>query len=120
MYNNNYTKWAEGMDKATKDTPFDVVIMSRQLGASLKIARKRRGLTQDEVARRIGATRFVILNAEKGESVTSHHLFSMLWLYGLLGQMLESLSDSKDVIGMSYEKSRLPQRVRKQGHQDEF
>lgn len=44
----------------------------------------------------------------------------MLWLYGLLGQMLESLSDSKDVIGMSYEKSRLPQRVRKQGHQDEF
>lgn len=69
---------------------------------------------------RIGATREVVMNAEKGKSVTSYHLLSMLWLYGLLSQAINSISDDKDRVGMSLEKSNLPLRVRKKVSDAEF
>jgi len=101
-------------------TPFDVQMMSKALGESLKVARKRRGMTQSEVAMRIGATREVVMNAEKGKSVTSYNLMSMLWLYGLLNQAINSISHDKDVVGMSLEKTKLPVRVRKKVSDAEF
>lgn len=109
------------MDKpAFSQTPFDVVMMSKALGNSLQVARKRRGLTQSEVATRIGTAREVVMNAEKGKSVTSYNLMSMLWLYGLLNQAINSISDDKDAVGMSFEKSKLPMRVRKKVSDAEF
>ena len=108
------------MKKTTFDIPFDVIVMSEALGKSLKIARKRRGMTQREVALRIGSTREVVLNAEKGKSITSYNLFAILWLYGLLYQAIDAVSDDKDVIGMSHEKSRLPQRVREKKSDNDF
>lgn len=101
-------------------TPFDVQLMSKALGESLRVARKRRGMTQRDVAMRIGATREVVMNAEKGKSVTSYNLMSMLWLYGLLNQAINSIADDKDVVGLSFEKSRLPVRVRKKVSDGEF
>lgn len=101
-------------------TPFDVQVMSKTLGDSLRVARKRRRMTQRDVAMRIGATREVVMNAEKGKSVTSYNLMSMLWLYGLLNQAINSISDDKDVVGLSFEKSRLPVRVRKKVSDGEF
>lgn len=101
-------------------TPFDVQVMSKALGESLRVARKRRGMTQRDVAMRIGATREVVMNAEKGKSVTSYNLMSMLWLYGLLNQAINSIADDKDVVGLSFEKSRLPVRVRKKVSDAEF
>jgi transcriptional regulator with XRE-family HTH domain len=109
------------MDKpAFSQTPFDVVLLSKALGESLKVARKRRGMTQSEVAMRIGTAREVVMNAEKGKSVTSYNLMAMLWLYGLLNQAINSISDDKDVVGMSFEKSKLPMRVRKKVSDAEF
>jgi len=101
-------------------TPLDVQMMSKALGESLKVARKRRGMTQSDVALRIGATREVVMNAEKGKSITSYNLMSMLWLYGLLSQAINSISDDKDVVGMSLEKTKLPVRVRKKVSDAEF
>ena len=109
------------MDKtAFSQTPFDVVLLSKALGESLKVARKRRGLTQSEVAMRIGTAREVVMKAENGKSVTSYNLMAMLWLYGLLNQAINSISDDKDVVGMSFEKSKLPMRVRKKVSNAEF
>ena len=54
--------------------PFDDLMMTKTLGESLKVARKRRGMTQSDLAMRIGATREVVMNAEKGKSVTLYHL----------------------------------------------
>ena len=91
------------MDKpAFSQTPFDVVLLSKALGESLKVARKRRVMTQSEVAMRIGVAREVVMKAEKGKSVTSHHLMAMLWLSGLLNQAINSFSDDKDVVCMSF------------------
>lgn len=109
------------MDKQVfSKIPFDVILMSKALGESLKVARKRRGLTQSEVAMRIGAAREVVIKAEKGKSITSYNLMAMLWLYGLLNQAINAISDDKDVVGMSFEKSKLPTRVRKKVSDAEF
>jgi|GEM_PF-3582700 transcriptional regulator with XRE-family HTH domain len=109
------------MDKPTfSQTPFDVIMMSKVLGNALQFARKRRGLTQSDVAMRIGTAREVVMNAEKGKSITSYNLMAMLWLYGLLGQAINSISDEKDVVGMSFEKSKLPLRIRKKVSDVEF
>lgn len=106
--------------KKQTTTIFDVKVSAEKVGASLKIARQRRGMTQGEVALRIGVGREVVLNAEKGKSIASHSMFSLLWLYGLLGQMVASVADDKDIVGMSREKSMLPLRVRKKVDDDEF
>lgn len=101
-------------------TPLDVIIMSKSLGISLKTARKRRGFTQEDVASRIGVAREVVLNAEKGKATSSYNLMSMLWLYGLLGQMIDAVSHDRDTVGISLDRSRLPKRVRKKACDDEF
>lgn len=107
------------MDKPIFNTPVDVIAAAKSLGASLKLARKRRHMTQANVALRLNITREVVINAEKGKPVTSHNLLSILWLYGLLSQMANAVSDEKDVIGLSLEKSALPERVRNKLRRDD-
>jgi len=108
------------MVKQTFSVPFDVIKAAGTIGSSLKTARKRRTMTQMEVAMRIGVSREVVINAEAGKPVSSHTLLSMLWLYGLLRQAINSVADDKDVIGMSLEKSKLPVRVRKKDMSNDF
>lgn len=101
------------MKNTTFTTPLDVVVLSKTLGLSLKTARKRRGLTQEDAALRIGVAREVILNAEKGKPTSSHNLLAMFWLYGMLQRVVDVASPDNDKVGMSLETSRLPERVRK-------
>jgi len=108
------------MVKLTFNVPLDAIKAAGSIGLSLKIARKRRSMTQMEVAMRIGVSREVVINAEAGKPVSSHTLLSMLWLYGLLRQAIDSVADDKDVIGMSMEKSKLPIRVRKKVNNNDF
>jgi transcriptional regulator with XRE-family HTH domain len=115
-----YLIFIYGMIKQTFNVPFDVVKAAESIGLSLKTSRKRRSMTQSDVAMRIGVSREVVINAEAGKTVSSHSLLSMLWLYGLLRQALDSVADDKDVIGMSMEKSKLPVRVRKKGINNDF
>ena len=108
------------MKKQTLDTPFDVLVLSEKMGSSLKTARLRRGMTQNEAALRAGVGRELVLRAEKGKPVSSRSLFSLLWLYGLLNQMVSSVSDDKDIAGIAREKNLLPTRARKRKIDDEF
>jgi transcriptional regulator with XRE-family HTH domain len=110
------------MKKTTKShcfqVPTDVLSQAKIIGKQLKIARKKRSLTQADVAMRIGVTRDVVIKAEQGISVASHSLLSMVWMVGLLSQFAGSIADSKDVVGLSLSRSKLPKRVRVKN--DEF
>lgn len=68
---------------------------------------------------RIGVAREVVSNAEKGKSISSHNLLALLWLYGMLGRVVDVTSPSNDQVGMSLENSSLPERVREKLN-DEF
>jgi len=108
------------MKKQSFKTPIEVIVANKTLGATLKTARKRRSMTQSDVAMRIGVSREVVIKAESGQSIASSSLLSMLWLYGLLRQAVDSVSDDKDVIGLSMEKTKLPERVRNKGGDNDF
>jgi transcriptional regulator with XRE-family HTH domain len=103
------------MIKLTFPTPEDAINGAKKIGEHIKIARKRRSMTQEDVAMRIGVNREIVIRAEQGKVVGSHNLLALLWLFGLLNQAIESISPVKDVVGTSMENHRLRQRIRRKG-----
>ena len=84
------------------------------LASALKTARKRRGLTQEDMARKVGVTPRTIIRLEKGDSkVNLATLLACMSVYGLLAQLTESIAPTKDLKGEEKERLRLPERVRK-------
>lgn len=61
---------------------------SEGLGADLRTARLRRNTTLAEVAERIGASREVVGEAERGKLSTSVAVYAaLLWSYGLVDRL---------------------------------
>jgi transcriptional regulator with XRE-family HTH domain len=106
------------MIKQTFPTPEDAVNGAKKIGEFIKIARKRRNMTQEDAAMRIGVNREIIIRAEQGKVVGSHNLLALLWLFGLLNQAIDSVSPVKDIVGTSMENQRLKKRIRRKGNGD--
>ena len=84
-----------------------------KLGADLNRARRRRNLTQQEVAKRIGASLNTVKRLEGGDlKVPLHFLARMLFLFGELDRLSTLLDSGQDAIGLTLMDDRLPQRVR--------
>jgi len=80
--------------------PYQVERSLNKLGADLKTARLRRNLTIEDVARKIGTSRFVVADAERGKASTGIVTYAaMLWVYGLLDRFAEVADPSKDEEG---------------------
>ena len=82
--------------------PFEVESALQRLGANLKTARLRRGLTVAEVAEKIGTGSRAVADAEKGRPGTAiaTHL-ALLWAYDLLQQADDLAAPSKDEVGLA-------------------
>ena len=82
--------------------PFAVETAIKQLGTNLRIARLRRNLTLDEVARKLGVSRYVVAHAERGKPSTSLAVYAgLLWTYALLDQFAELADPAKDSEGLA-------------------
>jgi hypothetical protein len=80
--------------------PYQVESNLKSLGHNLKIARLRRNLTTAEVGEKIGASRFVIADAEKGKPSTGIAIYAaLLWAYGLTDQLAELADPGRDSEG---------------------
>jgi transcriptional regulator with XRE-family HTH domain len=90
-------------------TPYAVEQALKRLGANLRTARLRRGLTIEDVAQRIGSGVRAVADAEKGQPGTAGAVYlALLWVYDLLSKV-ESVADpALDTEGLG----RLPQRQR--------
>lgn len=67
-----------------------------QMGEQLKLARKRRRLTMNQVAERAGISRSTLFAIEKGESsVAMGSYFNVLRTYGLAGDILKLGGDDE-------------------------
>jgi transcriptional regulator with XRE-family HTH domain len=85
-----------------------------KLGDDLNRARRRRNLTQQEVAKRIGASLNTVKRLESGDpKVPLHFLARMLFLFGELDRLCNLLDSGLDDIGLTLMDDRLPQRVRR-------
>lgn len=84
----------------------------KKLGGDINIARRKRRLTVEMMAERIGASKSTYLRVERGESTVSMGVYAMcLFSLGLDG--IDKIADvSKDTAGLLLEEERLPTRVR--------
>ena len=93
--------------------PASVEEALRRLGRNIRAARLRRKLPQAILARRMGASRFVVADVEKGKPTTGIAVYlGALWALGLLGHMRDVANPDQDEEGKALERARSPKRAR--------
>jgi transcriptional regulator with XRE-family HTH domain len=84
-----------------------------RLGRGLGLARRRRHLTQADLAGRIGASVNTIRRLEAGHpGIALGQVARVLQVFGELGALDQLLDTAHDGIGLTLMDERLPQRVR--------
>lgn len=78
----------------TETPPYAVQEAIKKLGANLRTARLRRNITLADMAAKLGVSRYVVADAEKGKVTTGVVVYvGMLWAMNLLNH-LELVADS--------------------------
>lgn len=97
------------LSKIAKAPPAAVEITLRQLGQNIRTARLRRKLRLEDLAKRVGISRYVMSDIEKGKTSTAIASYmGALWALGLLEDMKIIADPDRDTEGKILEKSRLP------------
>jgi transcriptional regulator with XRE-family HTH domain len=74
----------------------------KTLGKNLRIARLRRNLTHEDIAAKIGVSRRIIADAERGKPSTSIAVYvAVLWAMGLADKLDEVADPAKDSEGLA-------------------
>ena len=95
-------------------TPLPVMRSLARLGEAVSQARRRRNLTQQDLAERIGASANTVRRMEAGHPGTALvHLARAMQVFGELEQLNQLLDTPQDTIGLVLMNEQLPQRVRK-------
>ena len=85
-----------------------------RLGANIRTARLRRNWRLQDLAQRMGVTRFTVADVEKGKPGTSAAAyFGALWALGLLEQLTPVADPDLDSVGKTLEAARAPQVARR-------
>jgi len=91
----------------------------QRLGESVRLARVRRNLSQEELAQACGITRKTLYALEKGApGATLATVFTVLWRLGLLDTAAALADPDADEHGKILEASRRPKRVRQPAGSD--
>lgn len=100
--------------KNLSSAPLPLVRSLSRLGQAISLTRRRRRLTQQELADRIGATATTVRRMENGHPGTAiMHIARALQVFGELGQLNQLLDTPQDTVGLILMDENLPQRVRK-------
>ena len=79
------------------------------IGRNIRTARLRRRLPQAELAERMGVSRFVVADVERGKPTSGVAVYlGALWALGLLGQMRDVANPDRDEEGKALERARSP------------
>ena len=85
----------------------------QRLGRNIRTARLRRRLPQTALAERMGVSRFVVADVERGKPTTGVAAYvGALWVLGLLGGLSEVAEPDRDEEGKALERARGPRRAR--------
>lgn len=97
-----------------KPLPLPVVRSLSRLGRGVSLARRRRNLSQQDLADRIGASVHTVRRLEAGApGIALGHFVRALQVFGELAQLDLLLDTAQDTIGLTLMDAQLPQRVRK-------
>jgi transcriptional regulator with XRE-family HTH domain len=99
--------------------PYPVEQALNRLGENLRTARIRRNFTIDEVAKKIGAGRRAVMDAEKGKASTGIAIYAaLLWVYDLLSPLNDLANPANDEQGLTLIAAKEKTRARKSGGLD--
>ena len=97
------------VSKISKSPPAAVEEILNRLGRNIRIARLRRRLSMEELAERIGISRYVMADIEKGKPTTAIVAYiGGLWALGLHGDIRELADPDSDEEGKILERARSP------------
>jgi len=97
------------VSKISKSLPAAVEDILNRLGRNIRTARLRRKLSMEELAERVGISRFVLADIEKGKPTTAIAAYlGALWVLGLLRDMREVADPDRDEEGKILERARSP------------
>jgi transcriptional regulator with XRE-family HTH domain len=84
-----------------------------RFGRDLAVARRKRRLTLDMMAERVGVAKATYQRLEKGDPTVAFGAYVMaLWVLGFGDAFSEIAESSRDLQGLSLDEERLPKRVR--------
>ena len=85
----------------------------QRLGRNIRTARLRRRMPQQQLAKRVGVSRFVVADIERGKPTTGIAAYlGALWALGLLGHMRDVADPDRDEEGKTLEQARSPRTAR--------
>src|SRR4051794_1149726 len=92
--------------------PYQVEKSLKKLGNDLKTARLRRRLLIEEVAQKIGTSRFAVADAEKGKPSAGIAVYAaLLWTYGFIERLADIVDPARDEEGLALSLHRRPARA---------
>jgi transcriptional regulator with XRE-family HTH domain len=93
--------------------PLPVQRAIEKLGNDLALARRRRRISQQSLATRIGASVSTVKRMEKGDMrVPLHFIARSLHVFGELDRLVSLLDSANDEIGLTLADEALPKRIR--------
>jgi len=97
------------VSRISKSPPAAVEDILNRLGRNIRTARLRRKLSMQELAERVGISRYVLADIEKGKPTTAIAAYlGALWALGLLRDMREVADPDRDEEGKILERARSP------------
>ncbi len=100
----------------TEAPPYAVEETIKKLGASLRTARLRRNITLADMAAKLGVSRYVVADAEKGKVTTNVAVYvGMLWAMNLLNHMELVADPAHDEEGLALSVFDERERARQKG-----
>jgi transcriptional regulator with XRE-family HTH domain len=97
------------ISKISEAPPAAVEEVLIRLGRNIRTARLRRRLTREQLAARIGVSRQVLAQIEKGKPTTAVAAYlGALWALGLLKQLKDVTDPDCDEEGKTLERARSP------------
>lgn len=97
-------------------TPFEVAQSIAEIGERIRRARVRRQISQADLAQSCQISRRTLYGIETGTpGAAIGHVFTVLWVLGLLNTVAGIADPNNDEHGKILEAARQPKRVRQQG-----
>jgi len=108
------------ISKISESPPAAVQEALGRLGRNIRTARLRRKLSREALARRIGLSRYVLADIEKGKATTAIAAYlGALWALGLLRQLHDVADPDHDEEGKILESAGRPKTAPKRGQLDD-
>jgi transcriptional regulator with XRE-family HTH domain len=101
-------------NKISKSLPAAVEKILMQLGRNIHIARIRRKMRLEDLAERVGVSRYLMSDIEKGKPTAAIAAYvGALWALGISEDMHLIADPDRDVEGKAFEFARAPKTVAK-------